>query len=58
VSGQAFFGNVVPKDRINPNTLAIMNMLPLPNRLDRSETGGLYNFVRQETRTSRGSITC
>jgi hypothetical protein len=49
LTGQAFTGNVIPKDRINPNTLAIMSMLPLPNRLDRSETAGLYNFIRQET---------
>jgi len=45
----SFSGNVIPTNRINPNGLAIMNMLPLPNRLDRTETAGLYNFIRQET---------
>src|SRR5262249_46719845 len=49
VTGQPFPGNVIPKDRLNPNGLAIMNLMPLPNRLDRSETAGLYNFIRQET---------
>src|SRR6266545_2712499 len=48
-TGQPFPGNVIPATRFNPNTLAILNMLPLPNRLDRSETAGLYNFIRQET---------
>jgi hypothetical protein len=49
VTGQAFPGNRIPATRIDPNGLAVMKLLPLPNRLDRSETAGLYNFIRQET---------
>ena len=49
VTGQPFPGNVIPQDRLNPNGLAIMSLMPLPNRLDRTETAGLYNFIRQET---------
>jgi hypothetical protein len=49
LTGQPFPGNVIPPDRLNRNGLAIMNLLPMPNRLDRSETAGLYNFIRQET---------
>jgi hypothetical protein len=52
VTGQAFPGNVVPSNRIDPNASALLNMLPLPNRLDRNETKGAYNFVRQETATN------
>jgi hypothetical protein len=44
-----FPGNIVPADRIDPNGQAILNMLPVPNRLDRGLTGGSYNFIRQET---------
>src|SRR6266542_1092701 len=49
LTGAAFPGNVIPKDRINSNALAIMKLMPLPNRTDRAETAGLYNFIRQET---------
>jgi hypothetical protein len=51
VTGQAFPGNVIPANRLDPNGQAIINMLPLPNRLERSETAGIYDFVRQETPT-------
>jgi len=45
LTGQPFPGNVVPADRIDPNGLALLNLLPLPN-----VTGNLaYNFERQET---------
>jgi Carboxypeptidase regulatory-like domain/TonB-dependent Receptor Plug Domain len=40
--------NVVPADRINKNGQAILNLFPLPNRLDRSLTLGNYNYVFQE----------
>jgi hypothetical protein len=49
VTGQAFPGNIIPADRFDPNALALMKLLPLPNRFDRSETAGLFNFIRQET---------
>ena len=31
LTGQNFPGNIVPASRINPNGLALLNMLPLPN---------------------------
>lgn len=49
LTGKAFPGNVIPATRLNPNGVAVITMLPAPNRLDRSETAGLYNFLRQET---------
>jgi hypothetical protein len=49
LTGQPFPGNRVPTHRIDSNGQAVLNMLPLPNRLDRSLTGGTYNFIRQET---------
>ncbi|HEY7055625.1 MAG TPA: carboxypeptidase regulatory-like domain-containing protein, partial [Vicinamibacterales bacterium] len=41
-----FPGNVIPADRLDPNALALLNMLPLPNALGQSPN---YNFTRQET---------
>jgi hypothetical protein len=49
LTGTAFPGNVIPKERLNPNGIAIMRLLPLPNRTNRGETAGLYNYIRQET---------
>jgi len=49
LTGKPFPGNKIPANRIDPNGLALMSLLPQPNRLDRSETAGLYNFIRQET---------
>src|SRR5262245_59841186 len=47
-TGQPFPGNIVPANRINPNGLAILNLMPLPNATDRSFTKGQYNYERQE----------
>ena len=44
--GQPFSGNVIPQNRINPNTLALVNALPLPNT---DGSRGQSNFQRQET---------
>jgi hypothetical protein len=44
-TGQNFPGNVVPANRINPNGLALLNLLPLPN----IEGNRGFNFQRQET---------
>ena len=49
ITRQPYLNNVIPPEMIDKNGQAIINLLPLPNRLDRSETAGLYNFVRQET---------
>ena len=49
VAGPACFpGNVIPQGRIDPNTRALLNMLPVPNRLDHNATAS-WNFLRQET---------
>ena len=41
-----FPGNIIPTGRLDPNSLALLNMLPLPNALGQSPN---YNFTRQET---------
>jgi hypothetical protein len=48
LTGQPFPGNVIPSTRINPSTRALLDMLPLPNKLD-SPTPSTWNFLRQET---------
>ena len=41
-----FPNNVIPATRIDPNALALMKMMPLPNA---SSANNSYNFQRQET---------
>jgi hypothetical protein len=41
-----FPGNIIPANRIDPNALALMKMMPLPNT---SSANNSYNFQRQET---------
>jgi hypothetical protein len=43
-----FPGNVIPADRIDASTRALLNALPVPNRLDHNATA-TWNFTRQET---------
>lgn len=43
-----FPGNVIPKSRINPNGVALMNMLPPPNYVNPAITGNTYNYQIQE----------
>jgi hypothetical protein len=43
-----FPGNIIPADGIDPNARALVDMLPLPNRLDHNAAAS-WNFVRQET---------
>jgi hypothetical protein len=43
-----FPGNVIPTSRLNPNGLALMNVLPLPNFDNRSISLGNYNYQIQE----------
>jgi hypothetical protein len=47
-TGAQFPGNVIPQSRLNPNGLALMNILPLPNFNNRAITGGNYNDQIQE----------
>ena len=49
VTGQPFPGNRIPADRINANGLALLKLMPLPTRPDRSVTLGQYNLETQET---------
>ncbi|HJZ71313.1 MAG TPA: TonB-dependent receptor [Vicinamibacterales bacterium] len=45
-----FPGNVIPADRLDPNGLAILNYMPLPNvNCSGAGCGALSNFTRQET---------
>jgi len=47
-TGAPFPGNKIPQTRFNQNGLLLMNLMPLPNRLDRSATQGAYNFEWQD----------
>jgi hypothetical protein len=47
-TGAQFPGNMIPKDRLNPNGLALMNALPQPNFFNRAISGGNYNYLIQE----------
>ncbi len=44
-----FPGNVIPANRLDPNALALMKLMPLPNAIGVSPN---YNFTRQETSTN------
>ena len=49
----AFPGNVIPASRVDPNMKALLNVLPLPNVLDRNITSGAYNYQWQESPTQQ-----
>ena len=42
-TGQPFPGNRIPADRMDPRSMALINMLPMPNA-----AGSGYNYVTQE----------
>jgi Carboxypeptidase regulatory-like domain/TonB-dependent Receptor Plug Domain len=44
-----FAGNVIPANRVDPNALALMKLMPLPNT---SSANNSYNYQRQETSTN------
>lgn len=46
-TGQPFPGNIVPASRIDPNGLALLNVLPLPNITNTAITKGAYNYQTQ-----------
>jgi len=48
-TGKPFPGNIVPPSRINPNGLALLNIMPLPNTTNRAITLGNYNYQFLET---------
>ncbi|MFN7921335.1 MAG: carboxypeptidase regulatory-like domain-containing protein [Bryobacteraceae bacterium] len=43
-----FPGNAIPRTRLNSNGLALLNVLPQPNFINRAITGGNYNYQIQE----------
>jgi hypothetical protein len=47
-NGQPYAGNVIPASQLNPNGLALLNILPLPNFNNRAISGGNYNYQIQE----------
>jgi len=49
--GSPFPNNVIPKNRIDPNGQALLSIDPMPNILNRSITGGAYNYQFQESIT-------
>jgi hypothetical protein len=49
LSNAAFPSNVVPVNRINKSGQALVNIFTLPNRFDRSQTLGAYNYEFQDT---------
>jgi Carboxypeptidase regulatory-like domain len=44
-TGQPFPGNIIPANRINPDTQIMFGLMPLPNQTDVTQTGGNYNFA-------------
>ena len=47
-STSPFPGNVIPPSRVHPEGRKLLNVFPLPNRLDRSLTLGAYNYEFQD----------
>jgi len=48
--GGCFTNNVIPSSRLDPNALALLNVMPLPNvSCSTPGCGALSNFTRQET---------
>lgn len=45
---QPFPGNVIPQSRLDPNGLALLNILPLPNFVNPAITDYNYNYQIQE----------
>ena len=43
-----FPGNIVPSNRLDPNGLALLKILPLPNFVNPAITGNTYNYQIQE----------
>ena len=49
LSGVPFPDNVIPQNRIDPNGQKLLSAFPMPNILNRSLTGGNYNYNFQES---------
>ncbi len=48
LTGLPFPGNIIPSNRINHDAQLMLNIMPLPNNLNRDVTGGNYNFEWQD----------
>jgi hypothetical protein len=48
-NGAPYPNNMVPASQLNPNGLALLNTLPLPNFTNTAVSGGNYNYQIQET---------
>lgn len=46
-TGAAFPGGIVPASRLNASGVALLNVFPLPNFLDRGISRGTYNYIFQ-----------
>jgi Carboxypeptidase regulatory-like domain len=49
LTGQPFPGNIIPANRINKSGQALLDLMPLPNTLDRDFTKGQFNYQTQTT---------
>jgi hypothetical protein len=47
-NGIPFPNNKIPENRFNSNGLVLLNLLPLPNQLNRDLTQGNYNYTWQD----------
>jgi hypothetical protein len=48
-TGLPFPGNRIPAERLNANGRALLDFFPQPNRTDRAQTNGEYNYLFQES---------
>lgn len=48
LAGAPFPGNMIPAARLHPEGRKLLNVFPLPNRLNRRETLGAYNYEFQD----------
>ena len=49
ITRQPFPDNKIPASLLNKNGQALLGVFPMPNQLDRSITGGNYNYQMQES---------
>jgi hypothetical protein len=49
LSGANFPGNIIPANRLNPDTQKLLSVFPLPNFTDRNISRGNYNYVLSDS---------
>ncbi len=47
-TSRQFPGNIIPASRLNASGASLLKVFPLPNFLDRSISGGRYNYIFQQ----------